>query len=182
MNSLNKKYWQEAFLFLLIIYATIPVARPLTSLLRKHIPFTLTINLVSIAILAAALMLLLAKIKVKLPSTYVLIGIFTAICLFLLTFIKIPEEKIHFFEYGILAYLTFRALRLTRPEKISYFYTAFLVALAGWLDEGIQALVPGRYYDLRDVGFNAMGGLLGIFIVWIIKRETRIEAPPTDSF
>ena len=37
-----------------------------------------------------------------------------------------------------------------------------LTALAGWLDEGIQGLLPNRVYDLRDVGFNALAGALAL--------------------
>ena len=33
--------------------------------------------------------------------------------------------------------------------------------LLGWLDEGIQAILPHRYY-LRDVGFNALAGLMAV--------------------
>ena len=32
----------------------------------------------------------------------------------------------------------------------------------GWLDEGIQALLPNRVDDIRDVGFNALAGLMAI--------------------
>jgi len=31
-----------------------------------------------------------------------------------------------------------------------------------WLDEGIQWLLPGRVYDLRDVGFNALAAGAGL--------------------
>jgi hypothetical protein len=37
-----------------------------------------------------------------------------------------------------------------------------LSAGAGWADEGIQFLLPNRYYDLRDVGFNAAAAALAI--------------------
>lgn len=37
-----------------------------------------------------------------------------------------------------------------------------LTTAAGWTDEGIQYLVPERYYDLRDVAFNASAAALAI--------------------
>ncbi|NNE43630.1 MAG: VanZ family protein, partial [Gemmatimonadetes bacterium] len=40
--------------------------------------------------------------------------------------------------------------------------TVALVAGLGWIDEGIQALLPGRVYDIRDVGFNALAGLMAV--------------------
>ena len=39
--------------------------------------------------------------------------------------------------------------------------TAVLVnGVAGWGDEGIQALLPSRVYELRDVALNFGGGVL----------------------
>jgi len=37
-----------------------------------------------------------------------------------------------------------------------------LTVAAGWFDEGIQYLLPERYYDLRDVAFNAAAGALAV--------------------
>jgi VanZ family protein len=37
-----------------------------------------------------------------------------------------------------------------------------VTALIGWLDEGIQALLPNRFYDIQDVGFNALAALMAI--------------------
>jgi hypothetical protein len=47
------------------------------------------------------------------------------------------------------------------------------VAAAGWIDEGIQALLPSRYYDLRDVAFNAAAGLMALAAIAIFSRNER---------
>jgi VanZ family protein len=75
---------------------------------------------------------------------------------------------VHFLQYGVLAgvlYLALRvrAARLGSPRRWSAAtIAALLTALVGWGDEGIQALVPSRVYDLRDVGFNALAGILAV--------------------
>jgi VanZ family protein len=47
-------------------------------------------------------------------------------------------------------------------------------AVVGWIDEGIQALLPSRVYDLRDVGVNALAGLMAIIatlaLTWARRR------------
>ena len=47
-------------------------------------------------------------------------------------------------------------------------------ALLGWIDEGIQAILPNRVYDIRDVGFNALAGLMavaaGLVLAWVRQR------------
>lgn len=71
-----------------------------------------------------------------------------------------PEEAVHFLEYGVLSYFAYVALRF-HVKDISIFFTASLMTLfVGTLDEVIQWLVPGRYWDIRDVGFNFIGGVL----------------------
>lgn len=59
------------------------------------------------------------------------------------------------------------------------FYAFLLTTAAGWIDEGIQYFLPNRYYDLRDVGFNATAGFLAIAAVGCLRwvRGTVDEAP-----
>ena len=73
---------------------------------------------------------------------------------------KTPEEAVHFLEYAVLGYFAYAALRF-HLKDISIFFTASLVILfVGTVDEIIQWLAPGRYWDIRDVGFNFLGGAL----------------------
>ena len=51
--------------------------------------------------------------------------------------------------------------------------TVTLTALLGWLDEGIQALLPNRVYDIRDVAFNALAGLMAIAASLALARARR---------
>jgi VanZ family protein len=81
------------------------------------------------------------------------------------------EEAFHFLEYGVLGVLVylalaerFRARGAVAPRWIAPAAIVTTTA-AGWLDEGIQYLLPNRYYDLRDVAFNAIAGALAIAAV-----------------
>lgn len=83
-------------------------------------------------------------------------------------------ERTHLFEYGLLAVLIHGALcerrgggrRVAAPALYALVATATL----GWIDEGIQALLPNRVYDLRDVGFNALAGLMTISASLLLRR------------
>lgn len=52
-----------------------------------------------------------------------------------------------------------------------------LAAILGWIDEGIQFLLPNRVYDIRDVGFNALAALMAIaasvILTWVRARFGR---------
>lgn len=49
-------------------------------------------------------------------------------------------------------------------------------ALLGWCDEGIQAILPGRVYDLRDVGINALAGFMAVTASLALARARRWRA------
>ncbi len=55
--------------------------------------------------------------------------------------------------------------------------TVVATALLGLLDEGIQVLIPNRVFDIRDVGFNALAGLIAVAasvaLAWVRKRRKR---------
>ena len=48
----------------------------------------------------------------------------------------------------------------TRKLRIPYTVALVITGLLGWGDEGIQYLLPGRVYELRDVGMNVTAGFL----------------------
>jgi VanZ family protein len=86
--------------------------------------------------------------------------------------IAYPEEKIHFIEYGILAFLIYRAMRLSLARPGAYIGAFFLTGISGWVDEGIQHLLPNRYYQLEDVLLNAVSGALGLALLFLFERRS----------
>jgi hypothetical protein len=49
--------------------------------------------------------------------------------------------------------------------------TAVIVTVAaGWIDEGLQGLLPNRFYDLRDVGLNGLAGMLAVAFLAALSR------------
>lgn len=92
-------------------------------------------------------------------------------------------ERTHLVEYSVVAILIHLALkerrdngrRVPRPALIALAATVLL----GALDEGVQAVLPNRVFDIRDIGFNAMAGLMAVSAsvvldwarVWVGKRK-----------
>lgn len=77
-----------------------------------------------------------------------------------------PEERTHLFEYGVVAVLIYQALRERarggRRVRVPALLALVVTVLLGWLDEGIQAVLPNRVYDDFDVLSNAIAALIGI--------------------
>ena len=73
------------------------------------------------------------------------------------------QFTIHVTEYGILALLLYRLIfhtRIMHPATI-WFFAVVSSVLYGISDELHQSFVPGRYPGLIDLGYDAMGAILG---------------------
>ena len=70
-------------------------------------------------------------------------------------------EKVHIFEYGLLAYLLYRAFRPARDPGV-LILTLLWTTFAGTLEESMQWLVETRTGEIRDVLLNALSGLCGL--------------------
>ncbi len=166
--------WGYVLALVTLIYSTLAIVRPVCDFLRNHTPFSLLINLVIFSFIISCFCYL-AWILRKGPKNLIgILFVFITIYAGILITIKIPEEKIHFLEYSLLAYLIYRALRLDLKNGRLYLTTIILSGIVGWGDEGIQHLLPNRYYDLRDVTFNFLGAVLGCFLLFVWDKSKRI--------
>lgn len=80
--------------------------------------------------------------------------------------VKYPAEKVHYLEYGVLGWLAARDLirvNITR-KKSAIILAAFFCIAIGIVDELFQRILPYRVYDVRDIAFNGIGGILGIIL------------------
>jgi hypothetical protein len=96
-----------------------------------------------------------------------LVGVGYALALGWLRAVRL--ERVHLPEYGIAAWLAWRALVPSLGDRWPVYGAAWLLAAAiGWGDELVQSVTPGRYYDVRDIGANALGAGLGVLAlaVW----------------
>ena len=105
------------------------------------------------------------------------------------------EERIHLPEYGLLGLLLHEAMvehwrGAREPLRRIPALAAFALACGiGWLDEGVQHLLPNRYYDLRDVALNAVSAGLAIGLAALRRRAGRraavewpaIDPPPKET-
>jgi hypothetical protein len=76
--------------------------------------------------------------------------------------LSIPEERLHFLQYGLMAMLARRAVAARLRGWAQYLAAVALASAAGWGDELLQAILPTRVYDLRDVLINACAAVLAM--------------------
>lgn len=184
----ERRLWSAAGLCVALIYSTLYIARPVADVLRDRNLLRLAVTLVFVAVTGWIAWYLAVTRPGK--RVWVTAGLIGAFYFGLLSVVPmLPEECLHFLEYGVVAILIYLALserRIRTAESSEKTPTGlaslspFLLAVVatgvlGWIDEGIQAFVPNRYYDLRDVAFNATAGVLSLLslklIAWAADHE-----------
>jgi len=91
---------------------------------------------------------------------------------------SIVQERLHLFEYGLLAVLLRSALAerfrdRKHPRAWRDGAAVLLAGAAGWIDEGIQYFLPNRVYDLRDVRLNVLSASAAVALLEAVEIATR---------
>jgi hypothetical protein len=164
---------------LVTIYSTLGLVRPISNWLRDHHLLRLAVA-VSFGLAATTMSWLIFR-DPRNRSPKALLSLLGIALLYAAVILPMssPEEKVHFIEYGIVALLAEGSAPKAWSQRKKYIAAAVFVFAAGWVDELIQALLPSRYYDLRDVAFNATAGviaLLALAALRFTRRETHAQA------
>jgi VanZ family protein len=194
----ERLYAATAVVLVVVTWATLYWARFASEWFRARGWLTAVL----IGIFAAAALAVLAAVAVRAartgarprPAEIAVLAFFAALyTVIVLSLIGRPEEALHFVQYGAVGGFAYAALaerrqRLAAADTAGWLaprpapaVAAFLAtAAAGWIDEGIQHLLPNRYYDLRDVAFNAAAGALAIAAGAALGRARRggLSPPP----
>ena len=156
--------------YLLCIYTTLGIARPILNYLRSTeilIPLIITLFAGS---MPAALFWRYRAITRKQFISRIFLIIFL-LCSALLISAQ-PEERLHFLTYGLAGWLlcwsleefSFPSGSSTNYKRlfVNWLLPFFLVWTAGTVDELIQWWLPNRVFDIRDILFNGTAGMTGV--------------------
>jgi hypothetical protein len=85
--------------------------------------------------------------------------------------LDVVQERIHLVEYGAVALVCRAALAERAAADPAFGFRSVWAAsagalalafAAGYLDELVQAALPNRHYDLRDVGLNTLAAAMAL--------------------
>jgi glucan phosphoethanolaminetransferase (alkaline phosphatase superfamily) len=165
---------------LLAIYSTLGYVRTITNALRDLGLLRASVG-VAFVVSAACFLWLIFRDRRRRTLRFALVLIaIAAMYAAAIWPMDSPEEKVHFIEYGVVALLAHASTSRAWSTRRRYVVSALFVAAAGWIDEGIQALLPSRFYDLRDVAFNAAAGILALIALAVCSRTRRNSSPLTE--
>ncbi len=124
---MRKRYWAHAAVWTGCIYSTLYVARPVCEFLKETMPFAFLTNLVMAGALVLITVVFCSRGRtawnlrlLRNPFHYSLLALVLLCYVYGLMNIPHPEEKIHFVEYGVLAYFIRRALGIDWEEGRAY--------------------------------------------------------------
>ena len=169
----ERRLWFCSLAVLVAIYSTLGLAGTLAEVLRENnlmrASFFFLMFLTMATIVGSGL-----KRRPGRREVWVALGVTAVYGMTVLRMGVSPEERTHLFEYGIVAVLIYQALsersRNGRGVRAPAALALVVTALLGWLDEGIQALLPNRVYDNFDVASNALAALMAISASLAISR------------
>lgn len=171
----ERRLWLWTLAVLLAIYSTLGPAATLVRALRERNLLRLSLAFVLLFLLGVVIGRWLLRPPGR-GEIAVALGVTAA---YLMAWFRIhsPEERTHLLEYSLVAILIHQALneRQSHGPRVPFpaALTVLLTALLGLLDEGIQAILPNRFFDLRDVGFNALAGLMAVVASLALARARR---------
>jgi len=156
--------------YVLSIYATLPLARPLLTFIYGHLEretLGIIMNALLLLFIFLSIFCLYYYSRRSLLRFALLVLVFSSTFFLAMTY-DIPEERFHFLQYGLLGYLIY-ALFFNR-RRLPEVPALCLVAFIGGSDELVQYFLPSRVGDMRDVVMNAVAGLSGVAVGSLWKR------------
>lgn len=166
----ERRLWLAAAALMLAIYSTLAAMPPIVRYLRDR--NLLRISVVGAFVLAGAAVAALVVRRRPGWRELAVAAAAGAVYAVILARMERAEEAFHFLEYGLFAALALGALgarrragppgRALRRRWAPAAWAVALTAAAGLVDETIQGILPTRYWDLRDLGFNALAGVLAV--------------------
>ncbi|MEN8162873.1 MAG: VanZ family protein [Acidobacteriota bacterium] len=164
------KAWVGAISWIILIFVTVPVIRKVQEWIATNAGSQVFGYATVTALIGAAVLgiVLLHRRSSPLEWQRVLwLAAVTAVAIWWAGRLwSRPEEAIHLVEYGLLALLLAHALGFRIRSWVVYPAAVLFGALVGCLDEFVQWLTPGRYFDFRDIWINAGAGSLAVIALW----------------
>ena len=161
----ERRLWLWLLAVLIAIYSTLGLAGILVDFLRDR---GMLDDFYVTAALLILVIILTQGLTIRPGVVDIAVGLGVAVSFFMIVVrMGIPlEERTHLIEYGVVAVLVYQALterqRSGRKVPALPVLAVVVTALLGLLDEGIQFFLPNRVFDIRDVGFNALAGVIAV--------------------
>jgi hypothetical protein len=181
----QKQRWAIFGGYVGVVFVTVPFTRRIVLALRNTDLLGATVTGLYALAVAGVVHYVLFNRRLADWIAFVVVAALLCVVTVLLLGLAIPEERVHFLQYGLMALLARYAcapalgrLRVGTGLGLALLLTATL----GLLDECLQGLVPGRVFDWRDVGMNAGAALTALLLDEVLHDRLQLRhVEPEES-
>lgn len=174
--------WWVMTAYVALVFGTLPFAREVLLALRATNLLSAAITTVYAVSVAGVVYHVVFDLR---TSDWVAFGVVAAligIIAALLLGLSIPEERVHFLQYALMALAARNAVAGASDEpsraRLGLWGGAVLAVVLGVADEGIQGLLPDRRFDWHDVGLNVGAVALALALDELLHDRLSLRGAP----
>ena len=175
----ERRLWLLTLAVVVAIYSTLGLVGPLAKALRNSDLLGVFFGIGMLLVIAT-----IVSIGLKARPGGAEIGVFLGIiAAYLMVFVRmaLPEERTHLIEYSVVAIFIHEALKERvsqgRHVPLPAIVAILAASLVGVFDECIQAFLPSRVFDPRDILFNVLASVMAVSgslaLTWVRQRTKK---------
>lgn len=155
----RERRWLVFGAYVAVVFGTVPLTRQVVLALRNTDLLGATVTGSYALAVAGVVYYVLFNRRLADWIAFAVVAALLCVVTVLLLGLAIPEERVHFLQYGAMALLARsalgRGLDASAHAAQNLLLGVALTSTLGLLEECLQGLVPRRVFDWRDVAMNA---------------------------
>ena len=173
----NKSFvWFLIACYMTLIYSTLYIMRPILNFLKATLGdyFSPSIAIIFLIILSLVLAHIISNRERYSVRQYLWFSFICCLYGLVIYILELPEEQVHFIEYGILSALIYLALTHDINNRSIFFISSLIVFVFGAIDEVVQWVLPNRIFDIRDIVMNGIAGILVQLLIAMVISKRKV--------
>ncbi|MBP9824308.1 MAG: VanZ family protein [Thermoanaerobaculia bacterium] len=162
LRSSAPRTWVLVGIYVAVLFASVPFARDIVVGLREQHLLGTSVTLLYFAAVVGLVYHVVFDVRLSDRIAFLALVLLALVTGSLVLGLAVPEERIHFLQYGLLALLCRRALAWHFEPRGQVLGAVALASVAGVLDEVLQGVTPDRVCDARDMMINSVAAFLAI--------------------
>jgi hypothetical protein len=181
--SEKKTAWSIVLLYIILIFSSLGDVVTVVEFAERKLGnlFNVLVSVSPYVFFAGLSLYIIVIRKERRPARYIYLILILIAFLFLRKYLSFPIEKVHLIEYSVFGALFFWAVSVSGLSLLSSFLVSVVASLAvGSADELLQALIPSRYFSMKDLLLNFQSGILGAAIYAGFVRDAEEDEEEGD--
>jgi hypothetical protein len=158
-------------MYIALLYGTLPITPGITNWMARH---SLLKPFIAVMCLLVVLLFVFAGRKTanfRKPSFWLTAVWIGGVYYWATKHTVLINERLHLWLYAVLGFLLFSLFRFKISGARLFLIVLVVSFLLGALDEGIQYLLPNRFFGWHDMALNGLGGATSLLIIRFVLGD-----------